>query len=726
MKHILFFLFISTGLLAQTPRLNLKQLAKDTTFGSVLISTPSDSGIVFSRDFYISYGVDTVLILYGDTVGVGATLDAEQVQDIVGAMANAGLGIDITYNDTDGELLFESLSIEDSIKNETGTLIAKGTPLYATGVQGNYWTVAPADASDPTKLPVVVIAGENIADGATGLGLIKGHIKGVNTGDFTAGDEIWLASGGGYTNIEPKGGGVYSQSLGTVIKVDATDGSGIINIQEPHQTLAPDHIFIGGADSLITSTEYIVDSTRINTTGDTAYYYQNGVLIGTGAIAGGGTTYNNISETVDTVYISDYLDVDTSTLYVDAINNKVGIGTSSPISNFSVVKDGDASSMDIITYRNASGQSAASFRFARGTEASPLIVQNGDLLTELAFLPYKGNGWAHTASITASVNGTVTSSPVSIPTDINFRTDAAGASYLSGKERLTIKSNGNVGIGTTSPQAPLSVVGNIHILDVDQTSFEDNTIYVYNDSDEGSKDGTTDAEFSFFVAKDSSGNTSDGPFFAMRGNDCSRNTNQKGAMLFQAGNIPSATGDQGMIRFISQSNVIKFNTGSSSTNRFQIDNSGNIGVEADADYFHTAYSDIRLKDNISTIDNGISVINKIRPVVYKWKDGYLPNFDNEFGFIAQELMEAIPEAVSITDNIIDIDGNKIHNLLNIKERFILPFTVKAIQEQQAIIESIQTELDAKSSIIESQATEIEQLKSQIQLILSEIEQIKNN
>src|SRR5210317_1253952 len=133
MKHILFFLFISAGLLAQTPRLNLKQLAKDTTFGSVLISSPTDSGIVFSRDFYISYGADTVLILYGDTVGVG--IDAEQVQDIVGIMANAGLGIDITYNDEDGELLFESLSIEDSIKNTTGSSIPIGTPLYATGVQ---------------------------------------------------------------------------------------------------------------------------------------------------------------------------------------------------------------------------------------------------------------------------------------------------------------------------------------------------------------------------------------------------------------------------------------------------------------------------------------------------------------------------------------------------------------------------------------------------------------
>ena len=341
MKHILIILAIIGSVItssAQSPRIKLNQITKDTTFGSILMSSMADSGLVYSRDFYINYGVDTFLVLYGDTItgstvlsyvlsdsvtilgdgllgnelradttvlatisalsdslsllissvstdGVTITGDgtvgsplvvdtstvistiqgfldtlvtrgyisAEQVQDTVANMIIAGLGIETTYNDADGEFLIESLSIEDSIKNQTGTLITKGTPLYATGVQGNYWTVAPADASDESKLPVVVIAGEDIADGGTGLGLIKGHIKNVNTSGFTAGDEIWLASGGGYTNVEPKGGGVYSQSLGTVIKVDASSGSGIINIQEPNETLAPDNIWIGGADSVVAS-----------------------------------------------------------------------------------------------------------------------------------------------------------------------------------------------------------------------------------------------------------------------------------------------------------------------------------------------------------------------------------------------------------------------------------------------------------------------------------------
>jgi len=423
MRHILIFLFISTGLLAQTPRLNLKQLAKDTTFGSVLVSSPTDSGIVFSRDFYISYGADTVLILYGDTVGVG--IDAEQVQDIVGIMANAGLGIDITYNDEDGELLFESLSIEDSVKNTTASSIPIGTPLYSTGAQGNYWTVAPADASDPSKLPVIAIAGETIDAGATGLGLIKGHIKGVNTSGFTAGDEVWLASGGGYTNIEPKGGGVYSQSLGTVIKVDANSGSGIINIQEPHQTLAPDHIFIGGADSLITSLN--AKDTFVT-------------VAETQTITGAKTFTSALTQSGGDV------NFDSGTFFVDESTNKVGIGTSTPTSDLDIVGDG-VNSVRLLVDGNGVERDGASAQMVLRKKA----------------------GYGFTVQImsdSATASGVNVESNVSGANQMRLRTDSGldGMNFVSGGSskpirfiqsntpRLIVNSNGEILIGYESDE----------------------------------------------------------------------------------------------------------------------------------------------------------------------------------------------------------------------------------------------------------------------------------
>ena len=62
---------------AQSPRIKLNQITKDSVTGSVLISSPTDSGMVYSRDLFISYGADTFLILGGDTIVLQSDLIAE-------------------------------------------------------------------------------------------------------------------------------------------------------------------------------------------------------------------------------------------------------------------------------------------------------------------------------------------------------------------------------------------------------------------------------------------------------------------------------------------------------------------------------------------------------------------------------------------------------------------------------------------------------------------------
>ena len=117
----------------------------------------------------------------------------------------------------------------------------------------------------------------------------------------------------------------------------------------------------------------------------------------------------------------------------------------------------------------------------------------------------------------------------------------------------------------------------------------------------------------------------------------------------------------------------------------------------------TNASDVKLKNNINYIyPYGLSEIMNLKPVVFDYINGE----KNTLGFIAQDVYEFIPESISST---LDKYGNET---MGLKMVSITATLTKAIQEQQAIIES--------------QATEIEQLKSQIQLILTEIEQIKNN
>ena len=112
-------------------------------------------------------------------------------------------------------------------------------------------------------------------------------------------------------------------------------------------------------------------------------------------------------------------------------------------------------------------------------------------------------------------------------------------------------------------------------------------------------------------------------------------------------------------------------------------------------------SDVNWKKNIQDITYGLDKILKLKPITFNWLNEDYGDRIN-IGFIAQEVEEIIPNMVTTAE-----DGTKSLAITD-----LIPVLTKAIQEQQAIIES--------------QATEIEQLKSQIQLILSEIEQIKNN
>lgn len=132
----------------------------------------------------------------------------------------------------DGTLEFDYLiNTSIAVKNVSGGTIFKGTPCYVTasGVSGNVAGIIPADAGDTNLMPAGIIAGEDLTAGTEGLGLLDGFINGVNTSDFNAGDTVYVAVGGGYTNVRPTGSGVLIQKLGNVEKVDASNGSGVIN-----------------------------------------------------------------------------------------------------------------------------------------------------------------------------------------------------------------------------------------------------------------------------------------------------------------------------------------------------------------------------------------------------------------------------------------------------------------------------------------------------------------
>jgi hypothetical protein len=112
----------------------------------------------------------------------------------------------------------------------------------------------------------------------------------------------------------------------------------------------------------------------------------------------------------------------------------------------------------------------------------------------------------------------------------------------------------------------------------------------------------------------------------------------------------------------------------------------------------TALSDFRDKTDINDIQVGLSFVEKLRPVTFKWdrrewysdgnKDGSKKDNTIQVGFIAQEYQQVLPTQVTETTS----GGEEIQALtngeplLNIQQNLV-PYLVKAIQELKATVDA---------------------------------------
>jgi hypothetical protein len=102
-------------------------------------------------------------------------------------------------------------------------------------------------------------------------------------------------------------------------------------------------------------------------------------------------------------------------------------------------------------------------------------------------------------------------------------------------------------------------------------------------------------------------------------------------------------------------------------------------------------SDERVKENIKPLDNSLDKLMKLKGVRYDFKSSYfnvedekLRNYlkeksKDQIGFLAQELKEVFPQAVSY---------DSTSSLYSIGYTHLIPVLVEAIKEQQAQIEEL--------------------------------------
>ena len=108
---------------------------------------------------------------------------------------------------------------QQECRNNTGSLISKGTPVYVVGYSGNRVLIAPAEANNSAKMPAVGLLDADIDDSHNGHYTILGVAKNLNTSGYAVNETLYVGATGGLTNVRPTGATTLIQNIGKVVNV---------------------------------------------------------------------------------------------------------------------------------------------------------------------------------------------------------------------------------------------------------------------------------------------------------------------------------------------------------------------------------------------------------------------------------------------------------------------------------------------------------------------------
>jgi hypothetical protein len=168
-------------------------------------------------------------------------------------------------------------------KNTSGSIIPKGTPVYITGTVGatNVIEVSPSNAGNSATMPAVGLTTEQIAINGTGHVTLIGIVQGMNTNSYIVGQTLYVAVGGGLTNVKPTGATELIQNIGKVGRVNTNNGEIIVTgpgrtndvpntISIPGALTVGGNLTVNGTTTTINSTITTLDDPIITLGGDTA------------------------------------------------------------------------------------------------------------------------------------------------------------------------------------------------------------------------------------------------------------------------------------------------------------------------------------------------------------------------------------------------------------------------------------------------------------------------
>ncbi|MBL4656987.1 MAG: tail fiber domain-containing protein, partial [Flavobacteriales bacterium] len=341
----------------------------------------------------------------------------------------------------------------------------------------------------------------------------------------------------------------------------------------------------------------------------------------------------------------------------------VGIGTTSPQQKVHAYGTGDPFG----GYRRSNTAGATLIlSSSRDNVGADDVLVSGDALGRVLFRGYDGTDFiSEGADILAYVDGTPGIDDM--PGRLEFRTTPDGTA--NALTRMTIKNNGNVGIGTTSPGSKLHVhntaaVGHLLLSANDNPTADATRIDL--DFQVTNTGHTVGRVASFYLT--STGGGSGGLRFYTR----NTGTLAERVRITSAGNVGIGT--------------------TTPTQRLTVFNGTTTGTYTTTGWVHS--SDAILKTNVKPIGNSLDKVMALNGVYFNWVN--IPDSNKQMGFIAQEVAKIIPEVV-----VKDTDGKYGMAYGN-----LTALLVNAIKEQQKMIEELKAENNTQRVAMEEGFKEI--------------------
>jgi len=353
---------------------------------------------------------------------------------------------------------------------------------------------------------------------------------------------------------------------------------------------------------------------------------------------------------------NDAFDDATGIMAFDLSNSNVGIGTDSPQATLDVKGASVETTYDLKVNYNDSiymGLSQSYIDVVGGNDFH-FLVAGTEKLTLLNSSAYVHMAGGSDVRLTLGSQGTAGTNDANWirgnSSTLSFNSASSGYAWeIAGGTKMAMDSSGNVGIGTSSPAE---------------------TLHIYSTGGVGLKLESDGMNLAIFDIKSDHSSYGNGLAKCIR-------FSEESTIMASIG-VPSAGTHVDDLCFYSLASDGSDTSGNSAGDPMAKLHSGGDWYTNDGSV--SSLSDKRGKKDISDLEDGLDIVNELKPVTYKY-NGEVWGVDDgvtRYGFVADDILEVASQYVKIQEGT--VGDEEVDDLKSISMMRMFPMLVKSVQE----------------------------------------------